>query len=378
MNRKLLIVSIISLLITMCWLPIALAQTTQPADDAAKLYLQAGRLVADNAGATITPPSARNAKFPAFPPFGDDWFDIESLDFQSNAQARALVHQARAMNHANWPDEDVQKRGSSSLAYGRMLANDLADAALYQHFQKDDAAAIETLRDQWHLAELVQTVPAKAMSVMLGENSIGIFAERLNIITASVALTKDPANTKNLQVSQARELIAQLLKHEDPKAHIDKVLHAQGAAANDVTNAMVQRLIPTITRNNAECDMAAMSLACHLYKLDKGTWPPALADLHDYLPALPIDPFGDGKQTMGYVLVKAGLPDGSDRPLVYCRPWARRGLFYRTDRPFYGFDNGDGSDRPGYGQRQGGQFRDVASWAPPEGYHPAAATRPVQ
>ena len=31
---------------------------------------------------------------------------------------------------------------------------------------------------------------------------------------------------------------------------------------------------------------------------------------------LPKDPWGDGKQNFGYVVIKGGLPNGSDRPLV--------------------------------------------------------------
>jgi hypothetical protein len=76
------------------------------------------------------------------------------------------------------------------------------------------------------------------------------------------------------------------------------------------------------------------------------------------------DRWGDGTQPLGYVLVRGGLPDGGDRPLVYSRCRSKDGLMYRTDAPQYGFYTLDGSDRPSSEQKQAGQFRDVARWVP--------------
>jgi len=78
------------------------------------------------------------------------------------------------------------------------------------------------------------------------------------------------------------------------------------------------------------------------------------------------------------VLIGAGLPDGSDRPLVYCRCGAVDGLFFRIDQPEYGFYNGDGSPLPANQQKHGGQFRDVASWVPDPKKSPGPTTRPLQ
>jgi hypothetical protein len=148
--------------------------------------------------------------------------------------------------------------------------------------------------------------------------------------------------------------------------------------ANPITKPSIDRVIETTNRVNVERYMVAMSLACHLYRFDAGKWPKSLDDLANYLPEIPIDPFGDGKQTLGYVLIKGGLPDGSDRPLVYSRGGMKDGLFFRTDEPAYSYYNGIGSNKSGNKQKQGGQFRDVASWAPEEGTHPAPTTRPLE
>jgi hypothetical protein len=40
-------------------------------------------------------------------------------------------------------------------------------------------------------------------------------------------------------------------------------------------------------------------------------------------------------------------------------------MFYRLDRPFYGFYVGDGSDQvSALEQKQGGEFRDITLWQP--------------
>jgi hypothetical protein len=84
----------------------------------------------------------------------------------------------------------------------------------------------------------------------------------------------------------------------------------------------------------------------------------------NYNAKVPLDPWGDGKQTLGYVLIKGGLPDGKDRPLVFDRCHSRDAMFYRIDEPQYGFYVDDGSGLPLNQRKQGGQFRDVTLWQP--------------
>ena len=120
-------------------------------------------------------------------------------------------------------------------------------------------------------------------------------------------------------------------------------------------------------RVEVQRDVAAMSLAAHVYQYKYGRWPANLEELKTELPRVAVDPWGDGKETVGYVLVKGGLPDGSDRPLVYFRLWMTDGLFYRVDEPEYGIYNSDGSNRSLKEQKHGGQFLDVTSWVGREG-----------
>jgi hypothetical protein len=304
---------------------------------------------------------------------------MEKADYAANAEARAMAHQARSIDNANWP---IFVPGHVNVYYlndCRNLSNDLADAALYEHLQGNDAAAIETLRDQMHLADMLEIQTNQTLVRFLV--GIGIRAEiydRLKVITSGVALTKDPADTKKLQTSVARELITQLVNTQDTQADLENAMRAEGANMRSMTKPNIDRLIETTNRVNAERGLTAMSLACHLYRFDTGHWPESLDDLSAYLPQIPIDPFGDGKQTLGYALIKRGLPDGQDRPLVYSRWQVKDGLFFRTDIPAYSFYIGDGSHRPANKQKQGGQFRDVVSWAPEAGTNPAPTTRPLE
>jgi len=372
MYRLLLIAGILAI-----WQQSAAAQTTQPGDDAAKLYLHAAKLIRINDTANIMSPASSNLDYASYPPYPAEWQRMEKIDFAANAEARALAHQARSIEQANWPL--LKLPDQSYLNECRNLSNELADAALFQHFQGDDAAAIETLRDQWHLADILEDRSEKKLICLLV--SIGIRAQicnRFEIITSKVVLTKDPGDSKDLQSDVARELIEQLFKQQDAKTEVNEILRAEGTKVNTINKPSLDGCIETGNRVNAERDMAAMSLACDLYRFDTGDWPKSLDDLHGYLPSVPIDPWGDGKQMLGYALIKGGLPDGSDRPLVYSRCGMKDGLFFRIDQPAYSFYTGDGSDRPRREQKQGGQFRDVASWAPPEGSHPAATTQPLE
>ena len=178
--------------------------------------------------------------------------------------------------------------------------------------------------------------------------------------------------------SASRELIGELLQEADAKAAVNEVLQAEGSVVNPITKSSIDRCIETYNRINAERGLAAMSLACHLYRFDNGDWPKSLDDLRTYMPGMPIDPWGDGTQTLGYVLIKRGLPDGSDRPLVYSRAAMKDGLFYRNDWPNYSWYFGDGSHRPGAIKNKADNS---ATW--PDGLRrkeerPAATTQPLE
>ena len=144
--------------------------------------------------------------------------------------------------------------------------------------------------------------------------------------------------------------------------------------ADPATRDTLERCIKTVRRVQTDRALAAMSLACHVYRFDNGRWPASAEELvPKYLPALPKDPTAGDEQSLNYALVKAGLPDGSDRPLVFSKAGSKDSLVYRADAPQYSYY----TDGP-RNALQRGQFRDVARWTPlipPDPNNPV--TRPL-
>jgi hypothetical protein len=200
------------------------------------------------------------------------------------------------------------------------------------------------------------------------------------VMVANAEITEDGRDLNDLPLATATQWIARLLDHPDAQVERDQVMKGEPSAAyaNPVIQRSLVRILETVHRMQTERDLAAMSLAAHVYQYKFGRWPANLDELKTELPRVPVDPWGDGKQTLGYALVAHGLPDGSDRPLVYSRCWLKDGLFFRTDEPHYSFYNSDGSKLPIAQQKRGGQFRDVANWVPVEGTNAGATTRPLE
>ena len=351
----------------------AQAPAATSTDDAAALYAKAAKIARDNDDKDVMSPSSSNLEYDGYPPYPPAWTKRETEDYAANAELRELAHRARSIDHADWnaqqwssktqkPDTGPDLRYLNDL---RNLTNELADAAVFQHLQGDDAAAVETLRDILHLADLVDAPPHKYLVSLLVRVGIrAVVFDRLNVIFASAEPTNDPADTKHLHPAEVRKLIAIALDQPDNEAEVNDIDRAEAAAGNPFKPSEIEHHTRIVHRVNAEADMSAVAMACHLYKFATGHWPQSTDDLHADLPKIPVDPFGDGKQTIGYVLVRGGLPDGSDRPLVYSRLGGAGGLFYRVDEPAYSYYVYHDSQHRPIKDTQGGQFRDVAAWAP--------------
>jgi hypothetical protein len=337
-------------------------------ENAAALYAQAAKLI------LVSCPAASNLEYPAYPPFGPDWDRLEQDAWAKNAPARLLARQATLSSRANWTI------AAENLNACRALANELGDAALYEHLHGDDAAACQTIEDILHLTTLLREPrtdkkPATLIQFLVAGGIDALAAYRLMIIDSQIRLTNDPANKVDLQLSAAHTLIVELLNQEDPKNETGEFSNADGTP-KALPNAKITlaTVTETFNRSNGERTFAAMSLACHIFLFQKHHWPDSLDELAPaYMPKIPIDPWGDGKQTFGYTLIEPGLPDGSDRPLIYSRGASNSSLYYRTDQPQYGYYI-NGSTRT---KSPGGQFRDVASWIPQTPPNNVPTTRPL-
>jgi hypothetical protein len=341
------------------------ATTTSPSGTTAEFYRSVNQMLA------VDCPASSNITYPDYPPFGAEWDRMAKAAWEAEQPALVRVREARSIKEADWPTYD-----SANSDRGRYLnpirnvANHLGDAALYQHFHGDDAGAIETVKDLFVLSDLLEQKPTdrgKLIRLLVGAGIRALADYRVMVIASDVRLTNNPTDRQKLQTATARWLIDRLLIQNDPKAIWNGVAYGGEVGTVEGRQAM-PRLMETFNRVNAGQTFAAMSLACHLFFMDRGRWPTSIDELVPaYLPHETIDPWGDGHQMIGYVLVKGGLPDGSDRPMVYSRCGSPGKLFYRVDGPQYGYYWNDGSNANRTHQNPRGQFWDVASWVPTAG-----------
>lgn len=115
-------------------------------------------------------------------------------------------------------------------------------------------------------------------------------------------------------------------------------------------------------RSLAERRMTAIALAIRLYRVDNaGRWPARLDELTPkYLPAIPADPFHEDGRQVGYVVLKGGLPNGGDRPLLFVD--AGDVIDGAIDaEPMIGWQQDPKGRDPRVEVRQ---YRDLARWAP--------------
>jgi len=347
------------------------APATQPAQDAWPLYSQAIQRIAEGDKARIWSPAASPLAYADYPPYPAEWTRLETASYAYNAPARALVREARSRTIANWPVLHLQggKLDVSYLHGCRNLTNEVGDAALFQHLHGDDAEAMESLRDAMHLADLLDSPKTATMiEPLVAEGLRMAVAYRLEVITSDVALTNDPADAKNLQISTAKALIRELFDNKDPAPRYADLLRREEAGAK-IDTTQKERFLTQLRRGQMEFNLAAMSLACHLFQFDKHRWPASVEELTAYLPEAPKDAWGP----MGYVVVKR-QPGNVERPLVYSHANSQNGLFYPTSEPQYSWDPGF---RSGAIRKQGGQFRDVTLWAPARS-NPAPTTQPLK
>jgi hypothetical protein len=173
------------------------AQAAQTQEDAGKLYEAADQVVAENVAANIMCPANSSIEDFGYP-YSEKWLSMEKADYAANSQARVLARQARSVEFAEWPAYVQPNPDASYLNHLRELSNDLADAAVWEHLQGEDAAAVETIKDLLHLADLLKNPADKKLERLLA--SIGVQAVamvQLDVTVSGAVLTNDPTNQKN-------------------------------------------------------------------------------------------------------------------------------------------------------------------------------------
>ena len=380
--------------------PVASAPAARPGVDAGLFGRIAG------AAAVDSPDSSQEFHrdpWPDRPPFGERWTRLAAAAWRANGRARAMARDARAVDRVGWPADTFGI--VRALDDARRVARDLGDAALVQHLAGDNAGAVETVRDVLHVGDLIRgrpdgPLPLIRLLVAVGTDSTAL--ARLAVIVSDVTIVPivagpadppgapspapspappppvdpdaPPTPGRPLPIADARRLVADLLAPQPtPRERLRAILGDRLPAA--IRDGEVKdHTLEALRRGSAERQLVGMSLAAHVFRHARGRWPQSLDELSAELPGgAPPDPWGDGAQTLGYVLIPGGLPDGSARPLVYSRAETPDGLYYPATRPQYGWYQGGPGDADDVGDEgdegdapppwiKGGQFRDVARW----------------
>ena len=338
---------------------IAASPTSAPATRpiaAVDVYVAAAKLC------TVDGPSNSAAYIGPYPSsYPPEWFALAEKAYHANTAARAMVRGVTPPPLGRWADTsaaDIRPLNSA-----RHIASDIGDASTYAFLQRRTGEAFDFLNDLATLSHLLRSQPADEGSLNRLLVGLGIDALRSErLVEFSPQLKVAAAGPEGIPRERVTALIADLLQQPLAEAEVEAIRRRRPDSELEKGRARAAA-IEGIRRVNGEKTMAAMSLACQLYYADQGTWPEEATDLvPGYLPNLPIDPWGDGKQTFGYQLVPKGRPDGIDRPLVFCRCQSKDGLTFTAKRPLYDYYSGDGSNEPGMGRRELGQFRDVSFW----------------
>jgi hypothetical protein len=361
-------ISVTLLRILVCGWVSRCAAAAADADPPENPYMRAVAVVA------AVSPAGSNLEYPAVPPYGAEWDRMAAESFSKNAAVFPIVRAARDDRHVSWGHGSA---AITPLNRTRNLANVVGDAALYQHLQGDDHAAVELVRDVLAMSRSLRTDlepdDAPRLYVSIGIDALAMY--KLMTIATTVHLSDDPKDAKALQTSDAKRLIKQLLTEPSSISELERLQRTKPDPSSPVQGEH-SRARENLNRAESELALTAMSLACHVFHHRSGRWPATLKELATELPRVPIDPWGDGKQTFGYLLVKGDKPDEPERPLVYSRCASQDGMFYRIDAPQVGFYADDGTPE----RKHGGQFRDVTLWQPQTGLEGIVGptTRPVQ
>jgi hypothetical protein len=170
----------------------------------------------------VDSPGSSNFHFNNYPPYPPVWFQLADGAVVANPRTLALVRQARKFDRAQWvvnPSNPVIATPLSHLNPSRDLANLVADAGLDAHLHRDDAEAIERIRDVLHQARALNDVTLVTRLTSLGIQSLAM--DRLETITSDdlqIETGNSPGASRNAASRQTViELIGELCDEETPR-----------------------------------------------------------------------------------------------------------------------------------------------------------------
>lgn len=226
--------------------------------------------------------------------------------------------------------------------------------ALHDTMAAERVAALDTTRFYARDAMLLRPMFDLAAAQELQESAIVVRAgdERTHTAAKQVLAAMQP---QNIHLSP---MLTMPIPSKEPQAapRISRITNWMSAGS------YAARFLNVDQRVRVEQRLAAVALAMRMYRVDHDEWPKSLDVLvPKYLPRVPQDPFATDKP-IGYMLIKHGLPDGKDRPLIYSVGEAGDVDVeekYAPPVPTYDWTRGSF------------QFRDLERWSPPPSTQPA-------
>jgi hypothetical protein len=123
-----------------------------------------------------------------YPPYPPAWHKLAAAAVAANRPAFAQARAARPFARADWGlryANPLLSPPTTTISRTRHLANQLADAALYEHLQSNDAAGVEYARDVLHLARSVDQ-ETTLIHHLVAEGIEAVALQRLMIIAPAM------------------------------------------------------------------------------------------------------------------------------------------------------------------------------------------------
>jgi hypothetical protein len=176
------------------------------ADNAAHYYNLATAQLNPNAES----PAASNYVYRDYPPYPKKWFALAEASAKANQPAFALAREARKHPRVQWSVMYSSPLANFLLPHLngiRNLANHVGDNALLEHFNGNDAEAIEEIKDTWAMSRAVEEQPF-LISHLVGVGIRALALNRLEVIAPELTIegispttrpTDHPATRKQVQ-----------------------------------------------------------------------------------------------------------------------------------------------------------------------------------
>ncbi len=166
-------------------------------------------------------PRESNLRYPNYPPYPPAWHTMIDEAMSAMGEGLEWVRKARPFDaiHKKPSGKIYDSYDPSPLSNLRRIANVVADASEYAHWQGDDAQAIERIGDLLHLARQTRR-KGDLMAYLVAAGIDGVADSCAAMIAPDLNTAPIPAGHERKKASEAqiRALIGQLLDETDETA----------------------------------------------------------------------------------------------------------------------------------------------------------------